>query len=51
MAESNFLFLFGDSDMPKFNTAWQAYQKGRDFNNQINLENTVKVNENFYIGK
>ena len=51
MAESNFLFLFGDSDTPEFDTAWQAYQRGRDFNNQINLENTVKVNENFYIGK
>lgn len=51
MAASNYLFLFGDSDTPKFDTAWQAYQKGRDFNNQINLENTVKVNENFYIGK
>ena len=51
MAASNYLFLFGDSDTPKPDTAWQAYQKGRDFNNQINLENTVKVNENFYIGK
>ena len=51
MAASNYLFLFGDSDTPKFDTAWQAYQKGRDFNNQINLENTVKANENMYIGK
>ena len=51
MAESEFLFLFGDSDTPKYNTAWTAYQRGLDFNNQINLESTVKANENFYIGK
>lgn len=51
MAESNLLCLFGDSDTPKAGTAWTAYEKGRDFNNQINLENTVRVNENFYIGK
>lgn len=51
MAESDFLFLFGDSDTPKFSTAWVAYQRGLDFNNQINLENTVKANENMYIGK
>ena len=51
MAESSFLFLFGDSDTPKYNTAWAAYERGRDFNNQINLESTVKANENFYIGK
>lgn len=51
MAESNLLYLFGDSDTPKAGTAWTVYEKGRDFNNQINLENTVRANENFYIGK
>lgn len=52
MAEKRYsLGLFGDSDKPDVLTAYQAYQKALDFNTQINLEDTVKCNENFYIGK
>ena len=51
MAEFSYLHLFGNSEQPKYDTAWLAYERGREFNNQINLENTVKANENFYIGK
>lgn len=31
--------------------AWKLYQKGVDFNTAINLNETVQVNENFFIGK
>ncbi len=51
MAEDVGLFLFGDSDTPKPHTAWTAYENGRAYNNQLNLDETVKVNENFYVGK
>ena len=51
MAESSFLYLFGDSDKPTFHTAWVAYERGRIFNTQLNLDETVKANENMYIGK
>lgn len=51
MADSNVLYLFGTSDTPKANTAWTAYERGKSFNNQINLADTVRCNENFYIGK
>lgn len=43
--------LFIDADTPSFTSAWTLYQKGLQFNNQINLDATVKSNENFYIGK
>lgn len=29
---------------------WKQFQKGLDFNSKINLADTVKVNENFFIG-
>ena len=45
------LYLFGDSDTPKYNTAWNAYEQGRAYNNRINLDETVKANENFFVGK
>lgn len=51
MADSNVLYLFGSSDTPKANTAWTAYERGKQFNNQINLADTVRSNENFYIGR
>lgn len=31
--------------------AWKLYEKGVDFNASINLDETVRVNENFFIGK
>ena len=30
---------------------WRAYEKGVAFNQRLNLYETVKNNENFYIGK
>lgn len=45
------LGLFGESDTPDVNSAWNAYRRGLDFNEQIKLDDTVKANENFYIGK
>lgn len=45
------LGLFDGEDKPSVISAWHAYQRAKDFNNRINLEATVKSNENFYIGK
>lgn len=43
--------LFRGRRMPDYRTAWEMYEKGLAFNTQINLEETVNVNENFFIGK
>ena len=32
-------------------TVWEEYEKGVDFKNQLNLYDTVRSNEDFYIGK
>lgn len=45
------LNLFGEKKNPDPKTAWNFYERGLQFNNQINLDETVKANENFYIGK
>jgi len=45
------LGLFGKSDQPDHESAWKLFEKGQEFNQSIRLEETVKVNENFYIGK
>jgi hypothetical protein len=45
------LGLFEGRDVPDVVTAWLLYQRAKDFNNRINLDETVKSNENFYIGK
>lgn len=45
------LGLFNGNDRPDIKSAWAFYQKALDYNNSIKLEDTVKVNENFYIGK
>ena len=45
------LGLFNGEDMPDVQTAWDFYEDGRKFNDQINLDDTVRVNELFYIGK
>lgn len=45
------LGLFDGEDMPDVQTAWDFYEKGLQFNSAINLEDTVQVNENFYVGK
>ena len=45
------LGIFAGEDKPTVETAWDFYEKGLSFNRQINLDETVKANENFYIGK
>ena len=45
------LGLFNGEDRPTPQIGWEFYQRGLEFNNLINLEETVEVNENFYIGK
>jgi len=43
--------LFRGRKLPNYRIAWEMYQKGLGFNQQINLDETVRVNENFFIGK
>ncbi len=43
--------LFKGRKHPNPRITWEMYQKGLGFNNQINLDDTVRVNENFFIGK
>lgn len=45
------LGLFKGEDKPDVKTVWEFFDKGRQFNSSIKLDETVKVNENFYIGK
>ena len=45
------LGLFGEKDKPDAAKAWEIYDRGRKFNNQLNLEETVRVNRNFVVGK
>lgn len=45
------LGLFGEKDQPDAAKAWEIYDRGRKFNNQLNLEETVRVNRNFVVGK
>ena len=43
--------LFKGKSRPDYRIAWEMYNKGLAFNVQINLDETVKVNENFFIGR
>lgn len=43
--------MFNGRDKPDVKSAWDLYQDGLDFNASINLNDTVRVNENFFIGK
>ena len=45
------LGLFAGKDKPEVESAWNCYERGLAFCNQINLFETVKSNRNFYIGK
>lgn len=45
------LHLTGEAKMPTRESVWKLYTKAQAFNNAINLEETVKVNENFFIGE
>ena len=43
--------IFGDKDEPDIVSGWALYEDALVFNNAINLNETVRVNENFYVGK
>ena len=43
--------LFKGRDTPDPKTGWEMYDKALSFNASIRLNDTVNVNENFYIGK
>ena len=45
------LGLFKGKDKPDHIVAYSFYEKGLRYNNQINLNETVRNNENFFIGK
>lgn len=45
------LGLFNGEDKPTPEIGWEFYEQGIQFNDTINLDDTVEVNENFYIGK
>ena len=48
---SGSLGLFGGRDRPDVASAWKLYEESERFNSAIDLYDTVRVNENFYIGK
>lgn len=50
MSDSELGLFFG-KDKPDAKSAWDYYEKGLQFNRAINLEETIKANRNFFIGK
>lgn len=51
MSDEYGLKLFKGSDTPTPEVAWEFYDRGLGFNSQIRLEDNVRVNRNFAIGK
>ena len=49
--DESLLSLFKGYRMPNPRITFEMYQKGLGLNTQINLDETVRVNENFFIGK
>ena len=45
------LGLFAGKDKPSIEWGWKHYEEAKQYNSSINLYETVKANENFYIGK
>ena len=45
------LGLFEGKTKPDPHSAWNLYEKGLLFNQQINLDDTIRSNRNFFIGK
>ena len=45
------LGLFEGEAKPDPHSAWNLYEKGLLFNQQINLDDTIRSNRNFFIGK
>ena len=48
--DEQLLSLFKGYRMPNPRITFEMYQKGLGFNTHINLDETVRVNENFFIG-
>lgn len=49
--DERLLGLFEGKNLPNYKITWRLFEKGREYNVRLNLEETVKVNENFFIGK
>ena len=45
------LLLFGTSDKPDVQIAWDLYELGLRFNQDFKLDEIVETNENFFVGK
>lgn len=45
------LGLFAGEDKPSVEWGWKQYEEAKRYNQAINLYDTVKANENFYVGK
>ncbi len=45
------LGLFDGEEKPSVEWGWKHYEKSIEYNTRLNLQETVKANENFYIGK
>lgn len=43
--------MFGGKNLPDVKTGYDLYEKALKFNAAIQLNETVNVNENFYIGE
>ena len=51
MANKKELGLFDGQEKPDVEWGWKNYTKSVDYNSRLQLQETVKANENFYIGK
>ena len=51
MADKKELGLFDGQEKPDVDWGWKNYTKSVDYNSRLNLQETVKANENFYVGK
>jgi hypothetical protein len=49
--EEDGLGLFDGKYEPDPETGWAMYERGVGFKNALNIFDTVRVNENFYIGE
>ena len=45
------LGLFAGKDRPTVEWGWTHYEKSVSYNSAIQLQETVRANENFFIGK
>lgn len=45
------LGLFNGKEMPSVEWVWHSYNDAVAYNTKLDLQETVKANENFYIGK